>query len=1079
MINWTRWLYGTASGAFKLVILLLCIPLFAAGQAKPGNDRVITLTPGATTERKLEGGEAHLYRIMLASNQYLHIIVDQRGIDVALTLFSPEGKLEVKADSQENSSDGQESIRTITNIQGYYQLEVRSLHNGALPGSYRLHIPDVRTATLKDRELQEARDLFSQASERRDRGRYDEALALAKRALIIRDKFIGDANPEVAQTLNLIGWLYAALGRYEEAEPVYKRALVIYERNLGPDRPEIGESLTTLGLLYQARGDYDTARVYFQRAQDIYERLFGPTHPEVAGCLANIANLDYLRGDFARAEISYKRVLSIYEKVVGSEHPLVADTFVSLGDLYIAQGAYTDANQAYVRALDIRERFFGIDDRRVAEVTRSLAAVNIARGNYLVAKAQYHRALAIYEKIESEYQLDYAAVLSNLAWLYSSQQDYARAEPLYLRAIALYHEKLKPSSIELTMAYNSIGKLYQSKGEYTKAESYYRRSISGFESIPGPSNLMLAEPINNLAVLNTATGQYTEAEQLFQQALSLYERGSGADQQDFARILNNLATLYEAKGDIDRAITTRSRGNDISERNISLKFNSYSERGKSIYLKTLSDETNRTISLNILSSPRNLAASRLALTTILRRKGRALDAMAGDLAALRASSRTEDQRLLDELAAAKTKLSELSRSTGDAFLKESARVGELIERLEGEVSARSAARGVNPEPVTIKTIQSLIPRGAALVEIVGYTPYAAKTSANTGPRYAAYILGPESEPLGIDLGEAAPIDQAIMELRDGIEGRRPDFRQRARALEAKVTAPIRRLLGAARTVLISPDGALNLVPFAALVDENNHYLIETYTFVHLTSGRDLMRTAVGEQSKQGSLILAAPDFGGVNRNGTKQPPNRPSDTQPFFYPLPGTDKEARSIAEILTNATVLSGSRATKEAVKSAVAPRILHLAVPAFFLTSAGNSSQDNPLLRAGLVFAGANRPFDGTGLMTALEVSSLNLSGTKLVVLPACDTGIGDVKVGDGVYGLKRAFVLAGSESQVSSLWKVEDMASADLMIDFYKRLHAGESRADALRQSQLKMLSTKEHSHPFYWAAFIQSGDWRIIR
>jgi CHAT domain-containing protein len=166
--------------------------------------------------------------------------------------------------------------------------------------------------------------------------------------------------------------------------------------------------------------------------------------------------------------------------------------------------------------------------------------------------------------------------------------------------------------------------------------------------------------------------------------------------------------------------------------------------------------------------------------------------------------------------------------------------------------------------------------------------------------------------------------------------------------------------------------------------------------------------------------------------------------------------------------------------------------------------SGGENPLLRSGLILAGANQRQSGPGedgVLTALEAAGLDLWGTRLVVLSACETGLGEIKNGEGVYGLRRALVLAGSESQVMSLWQVSDAATRDLMAAYYTRLQAGEGRTEALRQVQLTMIKSggttapagaqrgiglqKENpksqdlSHPFYWAAFIQSGEWRSLK
>jgi CHAT domain-containing protein len=256
----------------------------------------------------------------------------------------------------------------------------------------------------------------------------------------------------------------------------------------------------------------------------------------------------------------------------------------------------------------------------------------------------------------------------------------------------------------------------------------------------------------------------------------------------------------------------------------------------------------------------------------------------------------------------------------------------------------------------------------------------------------------------------------------------------------------------------------------------------------------------------------------------------------YFAPLGGTAQEARSIQTLFPDANVLSAAQATESAVKQINAPRVLHLATHGFFLsepgadrgpqpgspagavgatgprakvtTTTGNTTPSNtstrstpkavaagsppqvttrgvnanfkianPLLRSGLALAGANLHGGGNddGILTALEASGLNLWGTKLVVLSACDTGLGEVRNGEGVYGLRRAFVLAGAESLVMSLWPVSDYTTRELMTNYYRNLKQGMGRGASLRYVQLDMLKRNRKLHPFYWANFIQSGEW----
>jgi len=193
----------------------------------------------------------------------------------------------------------------------------------------------------------------------------------------------------------------------------------------------------------------------------------------------------------------------------------------------------------------------------------------------------------------------------------------------------------------------------------------------------------------------------------------------------------------------------------------------------------------------------------------------------------------------------------------------------------------------------------------------------------------------------------------------------------------------------------------------------------------------------------------------------------------------------------------VTGAQASKATLRQVNAPILLHIATHGFFLqgmaenttqTAARSATKDtrsaqgapglqNPLLRSGLALAGANldKGTSDNGILTALEASDLNLWGTKLVTLSACDTGVGQVKIGEGVYGLRRAFFLAGTESLVMSLWPVSDYVTRQLMTQYYTGLKSGLGRGEALREAQLAMLKRKGREHPFYWASFIEAGEW----
>jgi CHAT domain-containing protein len=277
--------------------------------------------------------------------------------------------------------------------------------------------------------------------------------------------------------------------------------------------------------------------------------------------------------------------------------------------------------------------------------------------------------------------------------------------------------------------------------------------------------------------------------------------------------------------------------------------------------------------------------------------------------------------------------------------------------------------------------------------------------------------------------------------------------------------PLRQHIGNAQHLLLSPDAALNLIPFEALKDERDKYLIERYAFSYLTSGRDLTRFPDAPASRQAPVIFSEINY----------------DRSTNFSPL-ATAAETKEIQRAFPNAKAIRDRAATTTALKQIQAPLILHLATHGFFTPAQTNNTSipDNPLIRSGIVLAGANRNLQskqvsGDAILTGLEVSGLDLYGTQLVVLSACETGLGDISVGEGIYGLRRALVIAGSQSQVLSLWKVGDGATVELMKTFYTNLKARMGRHKALRDAQLKLLRHPNYQNPYNWAAFIPSGNW----
>jgi CHAT domain-containing protein len=897
------------------------------------------------------------------------------------------------------------------------------------------------------------------------------AIPLVERALSLAEKTVPSNDPRYVSVLIAGGEVYWHTRNNQKAEQLLQRAVRIAEGTFEPSHPLVFTSLVDLGLFYREQEDGASSQPLFKKLVALMEKLHGPEHRDVAVYVKLLAESYYQQGDYVHARPLYERAVAMLEKLGDTQDRFYFATLNDLSTACEATGDYVRAGTLLRQVINLKLKLLGPEDPSVANSLRNLGSLTRTfTHNFEQAATFYQRALVIYEKALGSESPEVANVLNQLGLLYSDTGDFDRAEPYFKRALAIREKKL------------------------------------------GKENRYTSEPLLNLAWMEYARGNYAQAEPAYLRAIQINERAVGANHPEVQTLLAHLAMLYEAKGDIAKAVAAQKRSGDIAEYNLNLTLAQGTEEQKLLYMNTLRGETYGTISLHLRSAPNDLDAAKLALTTILRRKGRMLDVLSDSLGALRRRLAPADVVLLDQLSSARSKLATAMLNANDKLAVEElqtaiAQLEAEISRLEAEVSARSADFGVISKPVTVEHVQESIPPGASLLEFVWYQPFNVKGGnirAWSAPRYAVYLVQRDGPLAWVDLGEASPIDADIDRFRTALrDPKRADIKTIARSLDERIMRPARKLTRLGRQLFLAPDAALNLIPFAALVDERDKYLIENYSISYLTSGRDLLRLKPSPVISGAPIVLANPLYDLTTRSTTQADGNRRSlDFTALTYPpLPGTMEEAAAIKTQLPDAQLLSREQATEAAVKRVQSPRILHIATHGFFLPDQptvdvardtrqlvketpmpSNSIRlENPLLRSGLVLAGVKQRSSGEsedGVLTALEAAGLNLSGTKLVVLSACETGLGDVSNGEGVYGLRRALVLAGSETQVMSLWQVSDTATRDLMVGYYKRLKVGEGRAEAFRQVQLEMLHTNVYSHPYFWASFIQSGAWTSL-
>ncbi|MFY8150395.1 MAG: tetratricopeptide repeat protein [Prochlorococcaceae cyanobacterium] len=934
----------------------------------------------------------------------------------------------------------------------------------------------------------------------RSQGAYAKAESLNLRALTIREKLLGPDHPDTVRSLNNLAVLYQSQGAYAKAEPHSLRALKIWEKVLGPDHPDTALSLNNLAELYRAEGAYPKAEPLYLRSLKIREKVLGPDHPDTALSLNNLAELYRAEGAYPKAEPLYLRSLNIRERVLGPDHPDTALSLNNLAALHQAQGAYAKAEPLYLRALRILEKVLGRDHPDTASSLSNLGVLYQTQGNYAKAEPLYLRALRIWEKVLGEEHPDTALSMSNLASLYQQQDAYAKAELLYLRVLTIREKVLGQEHPDTTISLSNLASLYLQQGAYAKAEPLYLRSLTIREKVLGPDHPDTATVLNNLAMLYHDLGAYAKAEPHYLRAQKIWEKVLGPDHPDTALSLNNLALHYHGQGAYAIGASLFRRGIRIETLFLQREVPLLPEAQRQGQIQALGNGWEGTFSYSGLSQ----TGTSLALFTRLNRHG--LLQEIEQRQALLARLPGPQQELSQQIAGLTNRLADVNLSLPQRQALQQ-QLGDLEKQLYRQLPA------LQPRVVEPEEVARVLPADGVLVEFQRYRPFDGRqpTDKRWGePRYLALLLFPDGRIASQDLGLASGIERLIRSaLTISEKGEQSPNEAWVQVREKVLPPALLSQLNGRKRWFLSPDGELSRIPFAALPAPETlssgpgpRWLAQLVRLRLITSGRDLLPKPRTTQVTAGqALVIANPEFGA---------PGTP------WAPLRGTAREGQEIAAQL-KANLLTGSQATAPALQRIKGPRVLHVASHGFFLDpqplalpaaiapqrpgsrsaafSGPPASTGDPLLNSGIVLSGANRhrrPAQGAstqalaassrdgdddGYLTAKEASRLQLEGTELVVLSACDTATGVSMSGEGVYGLQRALTVAGARSTLLSLWKVDDEATAFFMQRYYSLLKAGKGRQEALTQVQEEFRTTPRHrewkDHK-YWAAWQLTGD-----
>lgn len=948
-------------------------------------------------------------------------------------------------------------------------------------------------------------------------GNFSAAEPLYLEAAKIDRIVLGDEHPDYATDLNNLAGFYKNKGSYEKAETLFQEALRIRKKILGETHPHYAQSLNNLATLNSKMGDYSMAESLFKQAMQIRKKVVGEEHPLFASSLNNLAALYQDQGNYNSAEPLYEKALLIRKNTLGKEHPQYAVSLNNLAGLYEKTGNYARAEPLYLEALDIRKKTLGTKHPEYASSLNSLAGLYKEIGKFSQAEILYSEAINIIKSAFGEMHPEYSVSLNNLAGFYTVMGQHKKAEELYKLSIQIDKINLGVNHPDYASGLNNLASLYEKMGDEKEAVRLYGEALGIRKKILGENHPEYASSLNNLAFLYCKLGQYDSAESLYQSALLIRKEVLGEYHPDYAATLINLALLYNNTKQYKLAEPLLIRGALISFGHLMTNFTNLSEKEKQSWLEQSVYVNDLLLSLQYHYKALSDTARRLILDQQLLLKSFILSDSKTVLQIIQNSS---DSSLQNDYAAwlsIKKSLSSqysLPNQLRHRDLSEWERRAEVIEK---QLNSKSAAlrHQLQSYRVNSRDLQKSLKKGEAAIEFLRFNLYSTRWTDSIV--YAAYLLtAKDTVPVFIPLCEESRLQKIfdsagttatsmVSRFYRGTEIKnKSSVSVLGRELYHLIWEPLEPYLNGVKTISYSPAGKLFSIAFHALPADSTHLLMDQYKLNQYTSTRQIaISSSEIKTSPAGPFTL----FGDAaftidsleitkSKTGIKSisniyTPQHRGAKSGTWTSLPGTALEIKKIKQVFDqyklSSQTFTQKAASEENLKSLSwkAPQVLHIATHGFFLPETDSMQNrvgvnysllaDDPLLRSGLILSGGNyawsgkTPIEGVedGIVTAYEISQLNLSNTELVVLSACETALGDVKGSEGVFGLQRAFKMAGVKKLIVSLWQVPDKETAELMTAFYGYWLGGKKIEDAFSQAQSDM---RKKYPPYYWAAFV---------
>ena len=935
---------------------------------------------------------------------------------------------------------------------------------------------------------------------------YSKAEPLLRLAFETRRRLIGMEHLDTVESEEALARAYLKLQLTSKAEPLFLKALEVRKKLGWTEDSDFIATLNDLAILYVWTGVYTKAASLFDAILESATKLNGLDSLDAATIQTNIGSLYAITGDFEQAKARFESALNIIKRRGETNAPIAAEASKGLGKVLLDVGRFAEAEEMLKAALRISQECYGAEGLGTATFLHLLGHFYQDTGNYSEAEHLYKHALTI---DQSHLPADHPSIireLNDLGLLYEKTGNLQAAESVLGEAVQAERTSSRGNDELAGYTFTNAELLMGGLGKNDEAEALAYRALEIFERVFGSQHPTTARAAENLAVAYQRLAKYTEAEPLIEQALAVFRERYGDSHPTTLHAMQSLAWLEIDAKHSERAEPLVGPSAKAEDEVFGRMLAFMSEQQRLAYQDTINPYS--------LPAALPGAVDRLG-AAILRYKGIVLDSIIDDRATAEALPGEAGRDLLAGLAVAKRQYGQLLLATtakAADLNHEGVALEQRIEETENKIAALanrtgSVRRGF---ACSVKEVANCLPKDAVLVEYIMYVHYIGQTQFDRW--YGAAVVTSSGELRWVPLGDAGEIDRLI-DGSKGQDGYKQLVRASDKADEAGLTSCLTRLYQLiwepianvispdVHRVICSPDSELNFVSFATLLTPQSHFLAEDDDIQYVASGRDLLRETAAATNAD-VVILANPSF---DCSLAKEPSNARqgsgiSETRGGFRgqemeevseldfdPIEGTGMEAKELESEFRKLgwnvqKPLLGQEATKQALFKVRSPYILHLATHGFFvkedkprepaqeLQSVSLGRPDvtaskffsNPLHRSGLALAGAETTVndwrqgrvidhDEDGILTAEDVSTLDLRSTWLVTLSACDTGSGEAKAGEGVLGLRRGFIEAGAQNLLMSLWPIDDRATVPIMTEFYQAANAIGKAPQALAHTQ----------------------------